>query len=85
MEEKLNPIQRFLLPGGHPAVSFAHVARTVCRRAERCVLDVSEISNVPDTIIRFLNRLSDYLFVLSRFFSLEFQVIEIHWKTGLDK
>jgi cob(I)alamin adenosyltransferase len=84
MQEKLRPLKQFLLPGGHPAVSFTHVARTVCRRAERCVLNLSESSAVPDEILRFLNRLSDYLYVLSRFLSLEFQVVEIHWNTGLD-
>ena len=85
MEEKLTPLHSFLLPGGHPAVSFTHVARTVCRRVERRALDLSELSTIPDEILRFLNRLSDYLFVLARFLSTEFQAIEIHWKTGLDK
>jgi cob(I)alamin adenosyltransferase len=85
MEENLKPLNHFLLPGGHPAVSFAHVARTVCRRAERCALSLSENFAVPEEILRFLNRLSDYLFVLSRFLSIEFQAIEIPWKTGLNK
>ncbi len=85
MEKKLRPITQFVLPGGHPAVSFTHVARTVCRRAERCVLSLSEISAVPEAILPFLNRLSDYLFVLSRFLSLEFQAVEIHWNTRLYK
>jgi cob(I)alamin adenosyltransferase len=84
MEKLLKPLKKFLLPGGHLAVSFAHVARTVCRRAERCVVTLSENSAVPDEILCFLNRLSDYLFVLSRYLSFEFQVVEIHWNTGLD-
>jgi cob(I)alamin adenosyltransferase len=85
MEEKLKPLKEFILPGGHPAVSFAHVSRTVCRRAERCVLTLSASSTVPDIILHFLNRLSDYLFVLSRFLSIEYQSIEIHWNTRLYK
>jgi cob(I)alamin adenosyltransferase len=85
MEEKLKPLKEFLLPGGHPAVSFAHVSRTVCRRAERCVLTLSESTTVPAVILHFLNRLSDYLFVLSRLLSVENQAIEIHWNTRLYK
>ena len=84
MESGLKPLKHFLLPGGHPAVSFAHVARTVCRRAERCVLSLSEKTIVSEEIMQFLNRLSDYLFVLSRVLSTEFQVVEIHWNTRLD-
>ncbi len=85
MEEKLKPLNEFLLPGGHPAVSFTHVARTVCRRAERCVLTLSASTTVSDIILHFLNRLSDYLFVLSRLLSTEFQAVEIHWNTRLYK
>jgi cob(I)alamin adenosyltransferase len=85
MEKGIQPLKKFLLPGGHPAVSFAHVARTVCRRAERRVLSLSESTVVPDEILCFLNRLSDYLFVLSRVFSAEYQVVEIPWNTDLNK
>jgi cob(I)alamin adenosyltransferase len=85
MEEGLKPIKKFLLPGGNPAVSFAHVARTVCRRAERCVLGLSESTEVSDEILRFLNRLSDYLFVLSRVLSIENKAVEIQWNTRLNK
>lgn len=85
MEAKLKPLNNFILPGGHPAVSFAHVARTICRRAERCIISLSVASEVPDTIIMYFNRLSDYFFVLARFISLEFKADEIHWEPRLDK
>jgi cob(I)alamin adenosyltransferase len=85
MEDKLKPLNEFILPGGHPSVSFAHVSRTVCRRAERCVLTLAASATVSDVLLRFLNRLSDYYFVLSRVLSSEYQVVEIHWKTQLFK
>ena len=66
MEEGLPPLRHFILPGGHVAVSQAHVARCVCRRAERLAVALAENSPVEADIIRFLNRLSDYLFVLAR-------------------
>lgn len=85
MEEKLNPITTFVLPGGHPAISFSHVARTVCRRAEREVLSLSERDEVPDSVLRYLNRLSDYFFVLSRFLTSSLKAKEIPWQPLLDK
>ncbi|HET57304.1 MAG TPA: ATP:cob(I)alamin adenosyltransferase [Deltaproteobacteria bacterium] len=71
MEEKLPPLRHFLLPGGHAAASAAHLARTVCRRAERRVADLIDLEKetaeeVPREPVAFLNRLSDYLFVLAR-------------------
>ena len=67
MENQLEPLGNFILPGGHPAVSQSHVARTVCRRAERKVVDLVENDyDVPAEISCFINRLSDYFFVLSR-------------------
>ena len=66
MNEELPPIRNFILPGGHSVVSYCHIARTVCRRAERSLIRLNMISPVEDIIIRFLNRLSDYLFVLAR-------------------
>lgn len=85
MDEKLTPLSNFILPGGHPAVSFCHVARTVCRRAERLTLSLADKTFVPEVVIRYLNRLSDYLFVLSRRLSVDFQAIEIPWQPVLDK
>ena len=82
MNESLPPIKYFLLPGGHTLVSYCHIARCVCRRAERCVTNLSEKSNVAPIIIKYLNRLSDYLFVLSRKISSDLSVKEIPWKPG---
>ena len=80
MDAVLPPLRAFILPGGHPAVSFCHVARCVCRRAERLVIALQEESTVEPLIIKYLNRLSDYLFVLSRQMALELQTEEIAWK-----
>lgn len=66
MEEGLPELKNFILPGGHPAVSFAHVARTVSRRAERLAVALNEIEPILDIALHYLNRLSDYLFVLGR-------------------
>ena len=66
MEEGLEPMRNFILPGGHPAVSACHIARTVCRRAEREVLRMAEEHEVDEKIIRYLNRLSDLVFMYSR-------------------
>ncbi len=66
MEATLPPLKAFVLPGGHPSASFAHVARTVCRRAERCIVVLAEQEEVPEQVLPYINRLSDFLFVLSR-------------------
>jgi cob(I)alamin adenosyltransferase len=66
MEMKLPELKNFILPGGHPAVSFCHVARCVCRRAERLSVALNENEAVNELVLQYLNRLSDYLFVLSR-------------------
>lgn len=80
MEEELEPLKNFILPGGHAAVSHAHVARCVCRRAERLAVQLSTHVDVDPSIIPYLNRLSDYLFVLSRFLAKENRVEEVIWK-----
>lgn len=66
MDASLEPLSSFLIPGGDPAISQAHIARTVCRRAERCILRLAQDVNIQEDVIRFYNRLSDYFFVLSR-------------------
>jgi cob(I)alamin adenosyltransferase len=66
MNEQLPALTNFILPGGHPIVSYCHVARTVCRRAERSLIRLNQLSPVENIIIQLLNRLSDYLFVLAR-------------------
>jgi cob(I)alamin adenosyltransferase len=80
MELTLPSMRHFVLPGGHVAVSFTHIARTVCRRAERLVIALQNTEIIDPVIVRYLNRLSDYLFVLSRKIALELGCEEIPWK-----
>ncbi|MBN9299560.1 MAG: cob(I)yrinic acid a,c-diamide adenosyltransferase [Filimonas sp.] len=81
MNEVLPPMKSFLLPGGHVAVSTAHVARCVCRRAERiCVTMQEQGQFIEPIVIKYINRLSDYLFVLSRYVGHLLGVEEIPWK-----
>lgn len=80
MDETLPPLRFFILPGGHPSVSFCHVARTVCRRAERLTMALHEQEPTDPLVIKYLNRLSDYLFMLSRKMTNELGVEEIAWK-----
>lgn len=80
MNEELPALRNFILPGGHPAVSHCHIARCVCRRAERLVVLLADESKVEAIIIKFLNRLSDYLFVLARFTALRLGVPEKVWE-----
>lgn len=80
MDEKLPEMRSFVLPGGHVAVSTAHICRCVCRRAERLCVALKENEEVNDLILQYLNRLSDYFFVLSRQLTVDFNVKEIPWK-----
>ena len=80
MNNDLPEMKSFILPGGHPAVSCCHVARCICRRAERAVVLLSENETVNKQIIVYLNRLSDFLFVLARILSKDFSAKEIPWK-----
>jgi cob(I)alamin adenosyltransferase len=80
MDTLLQPMRSFVLPGGHPAVSWGHVARTVCRRAERLVIGLNNIEKADPLVIKYLNRLSDYLFVLCRMMTAELEVEETPWK-----
>ena len=86
MNEELPLMTHFILPGGHQAVSFCHLARTVCRIAERRCIELhtseteGEEKGIDEIIIRYLNRLSDYIFVLSRMTSHEVKADEIAWK-----
>lgn len=88
MSEAIPPMRHFVLPGGHPLVSQLHIARCVCRRAERCVVRLG-LEAPPENeqgkaaealIIQYLNRLSDYLFILGRYTGHRLQVAEIPWK-----
>jgi len=81
MEGNILPMKNFILPGGHSTLSQLHIARCVCRRAERCCVRLElESLEVEEIIIKYLNRLSDYLFVLSRYTGHRLQVEEIPWK-----
>jgi cob(I)alamin adenosyltransferase len=80
MEQQLPALKAFILPGGHTAVSFCHIARTICRRAERKVISLNDADKVDPLIIMYLNRLSDYLFVLGRMMAKELNAEEIIWK-----
>lgn len=79
MNEKLPPMNAFVLPGGHTTVSYTHIARCVCRRAERQVVRLNHSWEVDPIIIKYLNRLSDYLFMLGRKLSKELGGNEIEW------
>lgn len=79
MQAQLSPMTHFLLPGGHVVVSHCHIARTICRRAERNVVGLTEEFYVEELILVYLNRLSDYLFVLARMLSKLLAVDEIKW------
>ncbi len=80
MEEQLSPLKHFILPGGAAVISQAHIARCVCRRAERLCVALSEREEVDPVAIRYLNRLSDYLFVYARHLARQKGVSEIPWK-----
>lgn len=74
------PMKSFVLPGGHLTVSYCHVARCVARRAERNIIHLSETAPVSDLVLQYLNRLSDYLFMLSRKLTQDLKAEEIPWK-----
>ena len=79
MDALLPQMTHFILPGGHQSVSFCHIARCVCRRAERLSVELNDQENIQNDIIKYLNRLSDFLFVLARMLSKELLVEEIKW------
>ncbi len=83
MESHLSELKSFILPGGHTTVSYTHIARCVCRRCERLVVHLTEENPIDPLIGIYLNRLSDYLFVLSRFFAQNLNVPESPWNPRL--
>ncbi|CAN5307247.1 cob(I)yrinic acid a,c-diamide adenosyltransferase [soil metagenome] len=86
MNETLPPMNFFILPGGHITVSTAHITRCVCRRAERLCVNMQEQQTfVEPLVIKYLNRLSDYLFVLARYIAHLLGVEEIAWKPRMAK
>ncbi|QTN38652.1 cob(I)yrinic acid a,c-diamide adenosyltransferase [Cryomorphaceae bacterium] len=80
MDAKLPELKAFILPGGHLAVSHSHVARTICRRAERLVTELRGQSFVDPLVLTYLNRLSDYLFVMGRLLGQELGAVETPWE-----
>lgn len=79
MENSLPPMTHFVLPGGHTTVSYCHIARCVCRRAERLAVHLNDIEPTDELVIKYLNRLSDYLFVLARKLSFDLKAEEVQW------
>lgn len=79
METELPPMTHFVLPGGHSTVSYCHIARCVCRRAERLATHLHEIEPTNELVLKYLNRLSDYLFVLARKLSQDLNAKEVQW------
>lgn len=79
MNKFLPQMTHFILPGGHTTVSYCHISRCVCRRAERLASHLNEIEPINELVLMYLNRLSDYLFVLARMLTQELQIEEIKW------
>lgn len=79
MNENLPQMTHFVLPGGHTTVSYCHIARCICRRAERISVQLNDETEIAQVILTYLNRLSDYLFVLARKLTYDNQIAEIPW------
>jgi cob(I)alamin adenosyltransferase len=84
MDEKLEPMRSFILPGGNQTASFCHVARCVCRNAERNAVVLNETEFVAELVLKYLNRLSDYLFVLARKIAHDNGAADHPWKPRMD-
>ena len=80
MNEDLPAMTHFVLPGGHQSVSFSHIARCVCRRAERITIALDDVQPVNELTIKYLNRLSDYLFTLGRKMTSDLSAEEVKWE-----
>jgi cob(I)alamin adenosyltransferase len=78
-EAQIEPLSSFIIPGGHQIVSLCHVCRTICRRCERIIIKLSEETPVPEDLIIYINRLSDFFFVLSRKMAKDLNVEQINW------
>jgi cob(I)alamin adenosyltransferase len=79
-DERLEPLKAFILPGGTPAAAHLHVARTICRRAERCAVGLAAHEDVGSYVVKYLNRLSDYLFTAARAVNAEAGVADVPWR-----
>lgn len=85
MDMQLEPLRNFILPGGHVYVSYCHISRTVCRRAERLVVALNQTEEIHPLVIKYLNRLSDYLFTLSRMMAKNLGAEEVSWLPRKEK
>ncbi len=85
MNNTIPELTSFILPGGNQSASYCHVIRSICRRAERNVVTLASETDIPETILIFLNRLSDYFFVLARKLTFDAGNNEIHWVSGIEK
>jgi cob(I)alamin adenosyltransferase len=80
-DDELEPLKYFVLPGGHNIPAFCHIARCICRRAERMILRVNEENDIPQNVLVYMNRLSDYLFILARKLHKDLNIQELFWIT----
>jgi cob(I)alamin adenosyltransferase len=85
MNLHLSPLSSFILPGGHPLVSLCHICRTVCRRGEREIIKLSVGMAVDETVIKYINRLSDYFFVLARKVAFLNNIPDLPWKPDVSE
>ncbi len=83
LDNLIEPLSSFILPGGHQIVSLCHVCRTICRRCERIIVKLSDETPIPEELIIYINRLSDYFFVLSRKMAKEMNVEQIPWNPSI--
>lgn len=84
MNEILPPMKSFILPGGHPSISHLHIARCICRRAERCCVRLEEEGHAAEPIVlRYMNRLSDYLFIAARYTAHQLGIADVPWKARI--
>jgi cob(I)alamin adenosyltransferase len=80
MESTLDPLKNFILPSGNKSIAVAHICRTVCRRAERRIVTLSNVSSVDKEIFHYLNRLSDYFFVCARYIAHSAGIADVKWQ-----
>ncbi len=85
MELHLPALSNFILPGGHPLVSLCHVCRTICRRGERIIIKLASTTEVDEILIKYINRLSDYFFVLARELAYINNIADLPWKPDVLK
>ncbi len=85
LNTELSPLKEFILPGGSPAAAICHLARTVCRRVERCVIHLSETETINTATIKYLNRVSDFLFVAARTLNRHAGRTDVLWKPGKNR